>query len=74
VSDLLTVHEVAAELRVHEATVRRWIEAGDLRAQRLGKRSIRIGRIELDRFIAASGTQPEPINGTAPSAAHTEAA
>jgi excisionase family DNA binding protein len=52
--DLLTVDEVAAILRVHAQTVRRWIAAGDLRAHRPGKRSMRIARRDLDRFLADS--------------------
>lgn len=59
VSELLTVYEVADQLRVHHATVRRWIEDGELGAQRLGKRSIRISRAELDRFLAESTTRTE---------------
>jgi len=41
--ELLTVQEVAARLRVNEATVRRWIKNGSLAAVKLphrGKREI----------------------------------
>lgn len=53
--ELLTVQEVAARLRVNEATVRRWIKAGTLDAIKLphrGKREIhRIKQSTLDGIV-----------------------
>ena len=47
---LLTVSEAAAELRVSKPTIRRWIDAGRLRAVRLGPRTVRIRRADLRRL------------------------
>lgn len=51
---LLTVREVAADLRVTEPTVREWIKAGDLVARRLGgrgqRRLLRVTRAALEDF------------------------
>lgn len=50
--ELLTVQEVAARLRVNEATVRRWIKNGALEAVKLphrGKREVyRVKRSTLN--------------------------
>lgn len=56
-NELLTVAEVAAEMKVTEATVRRWINQGKLRARRLGGSEFRILRSDLNAFI---GIEPEP--------------
>ena len=47
----LTIQEVAEALHVHERTVRRRIEVGDLAVVRTG-RIIRIHPNELKRFIS----------------------
>ena len=53
--ELLTVQEVAARLRVNEATVRRWIKNGSLEAIKLphrGKREIyRVRRSTLSAVL-----------------------
>ena len=49
-SDLLTVSEAAAELRVSQPTIRRWIAALRLPAVRIGGRAIRIHRTDLRRL------------------------
>ncbi len=48
---LLTVGEVAAALRVSTMTVYRLINAGELRAARIG-RSFRVRTEDLDRYLA----------------------
>jgi excisionase family DNA binding protein len=54
---LMTVPEVAATLRLHPDTVRRWLRAGQLPAVNLGgRRGYRVRRSELDRFLAALST------------------
>lgn len=54
---LLTVPEVAATLRLHPDTVRRWLRAGQLPAVNLGgRRGYRVRRSELDRFLASLST------------------
>jgi excisionase family DNA binding protein len=52
----LTVAEVADLLRVSTMTVYRLIEAGDLRALRVGK-SFRINEDDLDQFLGSRYTQ-----------------
>lgn len=57
---LLTVPEVAAELRVDESTVRRHIRAGNLPACKpFGV--VRVTRTDLDAYLASSTiTPPSP--------------
>jgi excisionase family DNA binding protein len=50
--EMLTVEEVAGELRVHPETVRQWIRDGELIAIDISK-EYRILRSDLDAFIAA---------------------
>jgi excisionase family DNA binding protein len=52
----LTVAEVADLLRVSSMTVYRLIEAGELRALRVGK-SFRIGEDDLEQFLGSRYTQ-----------------
>ncbi len=51
---MLTLEEVANELRVSVQTVRRLIEAGQLRAVRVG-RQLRVKREDLDDYIRKAG-------------------
>ena len=49
---MLTVKEVAKELKLHPITVYRLIQRGELKAIRLGKRQgIRIDEADLKNFI-----------------------
>ena len=50
--ELLTIDEVAAELKLHPDTIRRYIREGKLKPTRVGGTAIRIRRSELDRFIS----------------------
>ena len=50
--ELLTIDEVAAELKLHPDTIRRYIRERKLKSTRVGGTAIRIRRSELDRFIA----------------------
>ena len=50
---LLTVPEVAAQLRVDPATVRRWITIGKLTASKPG-RDYRVSQSEVDRLTRGS--------------------
>ncbi len=54
---LLSVREVADALGVHPETIRRLIHDGRLDAIRVG-RVLRIGRAELDRFVASQRVRP----------------
>ena len=47
---LLTVREVAARMRVSNMTVYRLIQAGDLRATRVG-RSYRLRQADIDSYL-----------------------
>ena len=57
-SDLLTVREVAKNLRVDDTTVRRWVKQGALKAIALPHRGIRqayrVHRSTLDALLAQS--------------------
>ncbi len=53
--DMLTVDEVAKELRVDPKTVRRWIQRGELVAIDIG-REYRIRRSSLNDFISRRET------------------
>jgi len=50
--ELLTIDEVAAELKLHPDTIRRNIREKKLKPTRVGGNAIRIRRSELDRFIS----------------------
>ena len=55
---MLTVEEVAKELRVDQKTVRRWIQRGELVAIDIG-RDYRIRRSALDDFMAGCQTDKQ---------------
>jgi excisionase family DNA binding protein len=42
--DLMTVAEIATALRLNQATIRNWIDAGKLPALRIGKRRADLSR------------------------------
>ncbi len=47
----LTVAEVASMMRVSKMTVYRLVHSGELPAVRVGERSIRVDRREVERFL-----------------------
>lgn len=49
---LLTIPDIARLFQVSTKTVRRWIDAGELRAHRLG-RQWRISTSEVEQFLNA---------------------
>jgi excisionase family DNA binding protein len=49
--DLLTIDEVAAELRLHPDTIRRFIRQKKLTAIRISATSVRVRRTDLQKFI-----------------------
>lgn len=61
-----TVQELAERLEVAEATVRRWIKSGDLRAIDIGK-GWRIADFDLERFLKDRETAQREMDGTAAS-------
>lgn len=63
VREFLSVAEVAEVLAVHEATVRRYIKQGSLRAAKVGGR-IRVRRADLDLFVnRAAGPALPAVRG-----------
>src|SRR4051812_25821902 len=63
---VLSVRQVAAEARVNERTVRRWVTSGALPAT-MSERSFRISRDDLARFLRAGRATGGP-DGRAPAA------
>jgi len=51
---LLTLAEIAEELRVNPATVRQWVSRGQLKALRAGQRKWVVRRSELERMLSAA--------------------
>jgi excisionase family DNA binding protein len=50
---MLTIEEVAGQMRVNEKTVRNWIASGELPAFPIGKRGYRISETDLRNFVEA---------------------
>lgn len=48
----MSLSEVAEHTSTSLSTVRRWIADGELKAHRLGKRTIRVSAESLDSFIS----------------------
>lgn len=67
-----TVREVADLLQVNEATVRRWIKGGELRAIDIGK-GWRIGPDDLETFLDGHATMPAGKADCSTETAGTEA-
>jgi len=53
---LMTVHEVAEQLKVREATVRTWIRDRQLRAIKFGK-DWRVAVVDLETFLNERATK-----------------
>lgn len=49
-SELLTIEETAARLRLGKRTVERWLASGEIRSVRLGRRRM-IAQEEVDRLL-----------------------
>ena len=49
--DIYTVKEVARIMKVHDRTVYRWIDSGDLRVARLGRKTYRVFEGDLNKFV-----------------------
>lgn len=56
IPELLTVAQVAKLLRLHEMTIRNWIDAGALPAVWIGERRVRIKRADLDALLERGRT------------------
>ncbi len=55
--EVLTVQEVAQQMKVSERTVRNWIEKEGLRAFLIGKRGYRVAKVDLDAWVEARKEQ-----------------
>jgi len=55
---LFRVSEVAHLLGLHEMTVRRYIRAGQLKAERVSTRSIRVSESALNTFLETIRKKP----------------
>ena len=53
---MLTIAEVAKDLRVSRRTIKRWIKAGKLKAVQLSPNIVRIETQELDQFKKGNDT------------------
>jgi excisionase family DNA binding protein len=51
-TELLTLPEVAAQLRVHIVQVRRLVNRGQLQAVRVSPRNVRVQRAHLEAMLA----------------------
>ena len=49
--DILTIQEVAKVLKVSTRTVYRWIDTGDLKVARIGRKTYRVFESDLNKFI-----------------------
>ncbi|MBU7583160.1 MAG: helix-turn-helix domain-containing protein [Nostoc sp. TH1S01] len=50
-SQLLTTHEIAEILRVHQRTVQRWISSNRLKAIKVGPKILRVRQQDLNEFL-----------------------
>lgn len=63
-SDLLTIPEAAAALKVSPVTISRWLKQGRLPAYRMGPRAVRIRRDDLAEVLTPSGHADGERGGT----------
>lgn len=49
--DIYTIKEVAVMLKVNIRTVYRWIDSGDLRVARFGRKTYRVFESDLNSFV-----------------------
>lgn len=61
--ELLTIDETAAKLRVSRRTVWGWIGSGVLRALRVGPRTTRVERTEVERLISDARARGARLTG-----------
>ncbi|HEX5502707.1 MAG TPA: MEDS domain-containing protein, partial [Thermomicrobiales bacterium] len=62
--DYYSIAQAAALLGVSRVSIWRWVRAGRLTASRLGHRTTRIRREELERFLGAgAGVRPPDVGG-----------
>ena len=49
--NILTIEEVAKVLKVNKRTVYRWVDSGDLKVARIGRKTYRVFESDLKKFI-----------------------
>jgi len=49
--DILTIEDVAKVLKVSKRTVYRWVDSGDLKVARIGRKTYRVFESDLNKFI-----------------------
>ena len=49
--DIYTIEEVAKALKVNKRTVYRWLESGELKYARLGRKTYRVFESDLKTFL-----------------------
>jgi len=62
----LTLAEAAAELRVHASTVRLWVNTGQIRAVRSGRRKWLVSRSEITRMLRPASASTDRVSPAAP--------
>ena len=58
--EFLTVQEIAELLRLNQQTIRNMIDRGELGHVRVGQRRVRVRQSQLDAFLAAGESSPQP--------------
>ena len=59
--DILTVQDVARQMKVSERTVRNWIEKEGLVAFTIGKRGYRVTKADLNAWVEARKKHRRPL-------------
>ena len=49
--DILTIDDVAKILKVNKRTVYRWVETGDLKVSRIGRKTYRVFESDVKKFV-----------------------
>ena len=62
VSKLLSVAQVSARLQCARSTVRKLVADGELRAARIGSRTIRISETDLQTYLNSRVNRPAPAS------------
>jgi excisionase family DNA binding protein len=57
--EYVTIPEAAQLLQVHPSSIRRWIDAGDLPAHRVGQRRVLVKRADLANLITPARVEPK---------------
>ena len=64
ISRLLSVAQVGAKLQCARSTVRKLVADGELRASRIGSRTIRIAAADLQAYLDCRANTPVPAGAS----------